>query len=51
MVDVYDALTTDHPYKLALSPEDALEQIHAEAEMGLAGPGVGGRIPAAYPRW
>lgn len=33
MVDVYDALTTDHPYKLALSPEDALGQIHAEAEM------------------
>jgi putative two-component system response regulator len=34
VVDVYDALTTDRPYKPAFSQEDALEKLHAEAEMG-----------------
>ena len=38
VVDVYDALTTDRPYKLALSQEDALEKLHAEAEMGWRDP-------------
>ena len=33
-VDIYDALTTDRPYRKALSPEDAFAQIWKEVEQG-----------------
>ena len=32
--DIYDALTTDRPYRKALSPEDAFAQIWKEVEQG-----------------
>jgi len=34
IVDVYDALTTDRPYRSALSPEEALEIMSEEVENG-----------------
>jgi putative two-component system response regulator len=33
-VDVYDALTTDRPYRKALSPEQAVATMHEEARRG-----------------
>ena len=33
-VDIYDALTTDRPYRKALSPEEAFVQIRKEIERG-----------------
>ena len=33
-VDIYDALTTDRPYRKALSPEEAFVQIRKEVEQG-----------------
>lgn len=33
-VDIYDALTTDRPYRTALPPEQALGQIRQEAQRG-----------------
>jgi len=33
-VDIYDALTTDRPYRLAFSPEQALETMRAEVKRG-----------------
>ena len=33
-VDIYDALTTDRPYRKALSPEEAFVQIRKEIEQG-----------------
>jgi putative two-component system response regulator len=35
MIDVYDALSTARPYKAALSPGAALEELYAEARIGL----------------
>jgi putative two-component system response regulator len=35
VVDVFDALTTDRPYRRPLSPEGALEELKAEATRGL----------------
>lgn len=35
MVDVYDALSTARPYKAALAPDVALEELYAEARTGL----------------
>jgi putative two-component system response regulator len=34
VVDVYDAVTTVRPYKLALSPERAYEELTVEVERG-----------------
>ena len=34
VVDVFDALTTDRPYRKASTPEDALEIMHAESRRG-----------------
>lgn len=34
VVDVFDALTTERPYKLALSPERAYEELVREARLG-----------------
>jgi len=34
LVDVYDALTTDRPYRTALAPEQAYEELSAEARKG-----------------
>lgn len=34
LVDVYDALTTDRPYRAALEPERAYEELLAEADRG-----------------
>lgn len=34
VADIYDALTTDRPYKLALDPEDALRVLSEEAARG-----------------
>lgn len=34
LVDVYDALTTDRPYRAALPPERAYEELSAEAHKG-----------------
>ncbi len=33
-VDVYDALTTDRPYRQALTPPEAFEQIRQEVNRG-----------------
>jgi putative two-component system response regulator len=33
-VDIYDALTTDRPYRKAMPPSEALEQIHEETKRG-----------------
>lgn len=33
-VDIYDALTTDRPYRKALTRQDAFVQIHKEIDMG-----------------
>ena len=35
IVDVYDALTTDRPYRSALTPEAAITEIESEARRGL----------------
>jgi putative two-component system response regulator len=35
IVDVYDALTTDRPYRRALTPEAAMTEIESEARRGL----------------
>lgn len=40
VVDVYDALTTERPYKQPLSPEDALEVIEIEVDRGWWDPTV-----------
>jgi putative two-component system response regulator len=34
IVDVYDALTTERPYRRALSREEALRTMHVEADRG-----------------
>ena len=34
IVDIYDALTIHRPYRIALSPEDALQILHQEAARG-----------------
>ena len=34
VVDVYDALTTDRPYKRAVGTDDALRELRAEARQG-----------------
>jgi putative two-component system response regulator len=34
VVDVYDALTTDRPYRKALSPDEALSTMHEEVQRG-----------------
>jgi len=34
IVDIYDALTSDRPYRSALSPEEALQILHQEAARG-----------------
>lgn len=33
-VDIYDALTTDRPYRRALGPDEAIAQIRKEVERG-----------------
>ena len=40
VVDVYDALTTERPYKRALAPEEALETMRAEVERGWWDPAI-----------
>ncbi len=40
VVDVYDALVTERPYKSALAPSDALEILHHEADRGWSDPFV-----------
>jgi len=35
IVDIYDALTTDRPYRTALTPDAALAQLEAEGQRGL----------------
>jgi putative two-component system response regulator len=34
VVDVYDALTTERPYRSALSPEEAIRELHDEVSRG-----------------
>jgi putative two-component system response regulator len=34
VADIYDALTTDRPYRGALPPEEALQTLFSEAEKG-----------------
>lgn len=34
IVDVYDAMTTDRPYRTAMTPEEALAELHHEVERG-----------------
>jgi len=34
IVDIYDALTTDRPYRLAFTPSQALATLYSEAERG-----------------
>jgi putative two-component system response regulator len=38
IIDIYDALTSERPYKRALSPEEALEVIAEETEKGWRNP-------------
>lgn len=40
VADVYDALTTDRPYRLGLSPQEAIRTLWREAEGGLLDPEV-----------
>ena len=40
IVDVYDAITTARPYKPALPPEDACEQLRREADRGWRDPAL-----------
>lgn len=40
LVDIYDALTTARPYKSALSPQEAMEQLVREAQMGWRDPAL-----------
>lgn len=40
IVDIYDALTTERPYKQPLSPEEALEVIRTEVDRGWWDPAV-----------
>jgi putative two-component system response regulator len=40
IVDVYDAITTARPYKPALTPEDACEQLREEARRGWRDAGI-----------
>jgi putative two-component system response regulator len=40
VADIYDALTTDRPYRGALAPEDALKILSSEAESGALDPSV-----------
>ena len=40
VVDVYDALTTDRPYRRAISPAEALKTMRTEVEKGWWDPGV-----------
>jgi len=40
VVDIYDALTTDRPYRRAFSSEDALLILKEEADAGKLDPGV-----------
>ena len=34
IADIYDALVTDRPYRIALSPPEALQILHEEAARG-----------------
>lgn len=40
VVDVYDALTTDRPYRQAISPQSAIETLEAETQKGWRDPDV-----------
>lgn len=40
IVDIYDALTTERPYKRALSPEEAMETMESEVRKGWWDPGL-----------
>lgn len=40
VVDVYDALTTDRPYRQAISPQHAIETLEAETQKGWRDPDV-----------
>jgi putative nucleotidyltransferase with HDIG domain len=49
--DIYDALTTERPYKPALTVVRAVEMIRAESEAGHLDPQVVEALIRALPRW
>ncbi len=49
--DIYDALTTDRPYRAGLSAKEALEIIYREAEDGHADPRVVAALEYLTPNW
>ncbi len=49
VADIYDALTTDRPYKQAFSPEYALQILTEEAQAGWRDPGVVEAFCAVFP--
>ncbi|MBI2115155.1 MAG: hypothetical protein HYT85_08745, partial [candidate division NC10 bacterium] len=50
VVDVYDALTTDRPYRRALPPHAALDTLDAETRRGWWDPRVVGAFRGLVPR-
>lgn len=51
VADVYDALTTDRPYRRAMPTEEALRIIHREAMEGMLDIEVVARLRALLPQW
>jgi len=51
VADIYDALTTDRPYRAAMSPEQALEILRREAAAGSLDPQVVTTFSGLVSRW
>jgi HD-GYP domain-containing protein (c-di-GMP phosphodiesterase class II) len=51
VADIYDALTTNRPYRAAMSPMQALAVLKREAEAGSVDPRVVAALGGIVPRW
>jgi putative nucleotidyltransferase with HDIG domain len=51
VADIYDALTTDRPYKAAMTPEEALRILRDEAAAGHVDRHVVATLEQVVPRW